>query len=243
MGVIWPETPKGWNDLQDKVCAIFREMGCDASVEKKLLLARGEVEVDVYVTDTSRKPQTTYICECKTWARKVSQSMVHALRTVVADSGAHVGFMISTKGFQSGAMKAALNSNVKLLTWEAFQGEFYERWVSAMWQRLSAATEPLADYMDVLDDRIQPILERRPDAHPAYYGLFERYVAFTRFNQWALLVNGGTPTFPIECRDPRSAKRKDVTFIHPRDFFATMFQYVPKAITAFEGFIGKFRAR
>jgi restriction system protein len=54
--------------------------------------------------------------------------VIHAFRTVVADSGANLGYIVSSGGFQSGAFTTAELSNVRLVTWEEFQKEFTESW-------------------------------------------------------------------------------------------------------------------
>src|SRR5690606_26903617 len=57
-----------------------------------------------------------WIIEAKQWNRKVSKLHVLALRTIIADIGADRGFIISDKGFQSGAIEAAKDSNISLIT-------------------------------------------------------------------------------------------------------------------------------
>lgn len=77
--------------------------------------------------------------------------IVHAFRTVVADTGANVGYMIGSSGFQSGAIEAARMANVRLVTWEEFQEEFLGQWIEehaipSLWHRVNGLlrwTEPL----------------------------------------------------------------------------------------------------
>jgi hypothetical protein len=58
----------------------------------------------------------------------VPKTVVHAFRTDMDEIGAHVGFIISAKGFQSGALEAARNTNIELLSWDEFQERFFARW-------------------------------------------------------------------------------------------------------------------
>ena len=51
--------------------------------------------------------------------------------------GVNRGYLISTAGFQSGAERAARNSNIALVSWEAFQQQFFDRWLKAMGTRLA----------------------------------------------------------------------------------------------------------
>src|SRR4051794_16957058 len=115
--MIFTDEPKDWSGLQDRVAQVFNEIGCLVEVEKDIVTTRGSVNVDVYIQDTTKVPNLVYLCECKYWESHVPKSVVHSFRTVVADYGAHVAFLISKRGFQSGAFEAAANSNIMLLTW------------------------------------------------------------------------------------------------------------------------------
>lgn len=91
------------------------------------------------------------IFECKYWKSAVPQTVVHSFRAVVADSGAHLGLIVSRSGFQPGAEVAASFSNVELVNWSEFQRLFAERWyrnymMDAAWaeiDRLVEYAEPL----------------------------------------------------------------------------------------------------
>ena len=128
---IFEGQPRTWRELQSLVALTFREMGCSAEVEKSVTTARGTVNIDVLVNDANARPMITYVCECKLWNRRAFQNVVHGFRTVVGDTGADVGLIISSKGFQRGALAAAENTNVRLLTWEEFQRTFEERWTQS----------------------------------------------------------------------------------------------------------------
>lgn len=120
-----------------------------AETDRHLPLARGAADIDVYATDGSTQPASLYLCECKHWSNAVPQNVVHGFRTVVADAGANFGLLISSMGFQSGAKTAAVNSNIKLLTWDDFQALFAERWKSThLVPMLRQEAEPLFDYTD-----------------------------------------------------------------------------------------------
>jgi len=104
---------------------------------------RGAVDIDVLVHDRTRRPHALVLCECKLWSRRVPKTVVHAFRTVVHDSGAHHGFIISDSGFQAGSYDAAANANIKLLTWEQFQAEMYNRWFAVQQWRLVQVADAL----------------------------------------------------------------------------------------------------
>lgn len=60
--------------------------------------------------------ETKWVVECKCWRTNVPQEKVFALKTIVEDVGADRGVIISAKGFQKGAILAAQNTNISLLT-------------------------------------------------------------------------------------------------------------------------------
>jgi restriction system protein len=147
--LIYP-TPAKWNDLQSTVARILREMGFTTVSPKKLKLARGSVEVDVFSVDTTTEFNIVYICEAKYWNKNVPKTVVHAFRSVVSDYGANVGLIISKKGFQRGAKEAAEYSNIRLQTFEEFEKMFVDRWLITA----AAETYASADRFITLTDYI-----------------------------------------------------------------------------------------
>lgn len=89
-----------WQALQNMTGQLFREIGCEVEISRRLENVRGAKEIDVYARDVSIVPPAQCLCECKFWRRAVPQEVVHAFRTVMADVGAHRGFIISRGGFQ-----------------------------------------------------------------------------------------------------------------------------------------------
>ncbi len=153
-----------WHALQERVAQILRECGLKVQTDKEIQTVRGAVNIDVFAEDTSRTPAVTYLCECKHWRTAVPKNVIHGFRTVVADSGANLGLIISSGGFQSGALEAAEYSNVKLLTWQAFQELFADRWYETfmaplLWQE----ADPLVEYTEPINSRIF----RKADALPS----------------------------------------------------------------------------
>jgi restriction system protein len=147
--------PTDWRDLQRQVSLILNESGIKSDVDKKIQTVRGPVNIDVYAEDLRTQPGAIYLCECKHWQSPVPKTVVHAFRTVVADFGANWGFIISSAGFQSGARIAAAKSNTKLLTWEAFQEMFTDRWMANyMVPRLREEVEPLWEYTEPINSRV-----------------------------------------------------------------------------------------
>ncbi|XKT74361.1 MAG: restriction endonuclease [Patescibacteria group bacterium UBA2163] len=126
--MIFFEPIKDWLDLEMKVSQVFLDIGYETEHSKNLQTVRGPVQVDVCATDISSEPNTIYICECKNWQRPVSRSVVADLRTVIHDVGVNFGIIISSQGFQPGAIASAQNTNIYLYTWEQFQQTYAHRW-------------------------------------------------------------------------------------------------------------------
>jgi len=120
--------PDSWTDLQQKVSTILDDCGYTAEVEKEIPLVRGKIVVDVYGKTAVNVP-TIVLCECKHWNSRVSKAIVQQFKTTVAEGGAHHGFIISRKGFQSGAFAAIEKTNISLFCWEEFQDTFKTDWL------------------------------------------------------------------------------------------------------------------
>src|SRR3954463_1628988 len=103
---------------------MFTEIGCTTSESYVATLVRGQKEIDVYVEDSVVVPRQTYAVECKLWKKAVEQETIHAFRTVCADLGVTIGFVVAKNGFQSGAHAAVERTNVRLVTFEELQDMF-----------------------------------------------------------------------------------------------------------------------
>jgi hypothetical protein len=146
--LIFDDEPADWDDLQQRVGQMFRELGCDVEVGVRVELVRGEKEIDVLVRDPHTAPPSEYLCECKYWAKPIPQEIVHSFRTVVGDRGAHRGFIVSKMGFQSGAFEAVRNTNINLVTFSELQEIFLDRWLKAMGERYEPYADELFPYWD-----------------------------------------------------------------------------------------------
>lgn len=146
--------PESWRDLEVKVAQILRECGYDVDVQKTVQLARGNVDIDVWADDHSSPPSVIAV-ECKHWSRRATKNVVHAFRAVVGDSGANIGLIVSSAGFQKGAIEAATYSNVRLLTWDEFQVMFSIRWfMRHMSPTLAERTDALHEYTEPINSRV-----------------------------------------------------------------------------------------
>ncbi len=147
--------PVSWRDLQNAVARILHESGVVIAVEKIIQTARGQASIDVWAHDAKATPTQTYLVECKRWRARVPQTVVHAFRTIVGDSGANWGAIISARGFQKGARLAAEFTNVRLLSWREFQELYTERWLLQHFLReIAESTDPLTEYTEPINSRI-----------------------------------------------------------------------------------------
>ena len=152
MNLISAGVPSDWHSLQKEVAQILGECGMRSAVDVEVTTARGSVKVDVVAVDDSRTPRVMVLCECKLWKQSVPQSVVHSFRTVVNDSGASLGLLISPRRAQRGAYQATEHSNVHILSWAEFQAMFEDRWTrNYLLTSLSRESHALVEYT-------QPIL-------------------------------------------------------------------------------------
>lgn len=103
-----------WKQYQEQTAALFRNLGCEVSVEEKVHGTRAEHSIDVLVRFKKFGLETTWVIECKHWKSAVTKEKVLVLRSVVEDVGADRGILISVAGYQSGAIRAAEKTNITL---------------------------------------------------------------------------------------------------------------------------------
>lgn len=158
--------PASWQDLQFGVQRIFRNLGLNAEVEVDLETPRGSVNVDVLATDIRSLDKITYIVECKNWGNTIPQSVVHSFTTVMHETGANIGFIISKRGLQQGAKRYTKNTNIIGMTYLEFQQRYFEAW----WRRYfcprisDAADEPLQYVEPMNGKRDQEYAKLSPQA-------------------------------------------------------------------------------
>jgi hypothetical protein len=142
-----------------EVAALFHAAGCGAEVEKLVEGARGKHKVDVYVTFDKYGIKCSWIVECKFWNSNVPKEKVMALGAILADVGADRGLIISRKGFQSGAIRAAQRTNITLTSLEDLQ-----LYISDKAEELEQLHQRLAELEDQRDASQEQLGEYRcPD--------------------------------------------------------------------------------
>jgi len=202
--------PDNWQQLQIEVGRILEECGFRVEVEKKVQTVRGQVELDIYAEERVDDRKYSIICECKYWKSRVPQTVIHGFRTVMADIGANVGYVVSLAGFQEGAFKTSEMTNVELVTWEEFQAAFEKTWFGKYLSPL------IAERLDPLLTYAEPILPKwfsdlSEEHQQRYLALKDRYdefgwliMTFTPYARWHRDEN--IPTLPIIDRLPANSR-------------------------------------
>ena len=131
-----------WKRFQEQAAEFFRSLGCDAQVEAKVTGVRAEHKIDVWVRFTKFGLETNWVIECKDWNSAVPKEKVLALKSVVEDVGADRGILISTAGFQTGAIRACEKTNITLTDLDGLKETAREDLVASVLHRIhTRATE------------------------------------------------------------------------------------------------------
>lgn len=184
--------PSTWEELQDYVALLLNQAGYHAMSPCTIDTVRGQVEVDVLVESPDVLVKKI-ICECKFWKTPVPKEKVHAFRTVVHDSGAALGLLISRVGFQSGAIEAAKFSNVQLLTWEEFTNLIADKWIIETLKRIKKKCDCVAEYVNPLHF---PYEELKETDKGRYIAASEKYTGL-KITCWQLSRSALKQDWPI----------------------------------------------
>lgn len=178
--MIEPPEFEDWKRLQHSVCRLLNEVGLSAEEEVVLKTPRGTVEVDVLAIDESSVDKIRYVVECKNWATTIPQHVVHSFTTVMQETGANIGFIVSSAGLQAGAERYTQNTNIIGLTFEKLQRRYFEPWwrghfckvVAARAEKVCFYTEP---FNSTRDEALAALSSEQLEAFEA---IQRRYAAF-----------------------------------------------------------------
>jgi hypothetical protein len=145
-----------WRQFQEEAASLFHAASCGAKVDMQIEGARGKHKVDVYVTFDKYGIKCSWIIECKFWNRNVTKEKVMVLIEIVSDCGADKGVIISRKGFQSGAIRAAQKTNITLTSLEDLK-----LYISDETDKLEELQQRLAEVEDRLGDTEEELAEYR----------------------------------------------------------------------------------
>jgi hypothetical protein len=156
------------------------------------------------------------------------------------EAGANVGFIISSNGFQSGAVETAKNTNIDLVTWEEFQSRFYDRWFEAMRLRLAEVADEVFAYSDYFHRRTTSVLHAIPERVEELRTLWERCSAYATATSYYERVRPNRLAFPLLIVDPRVEQVTVVTIPDARSYFDLLLASGQQAIDAYDRFITKY---
>jgi restriction system protein len=239
--MITSREPDSWQDLQNQVAKILSECGFDVEVEKKIATARGEVELDAYAEELIKGRKYSIAVECKYWSNNIPQHVIHSFRAVLADLGINAGYIVARTGFQSGAFSAADLTNIDLLTWDEFQGQFFESWYETYF------THTVAEKLDGLMTYSEPFLPKwfegmSPGDKDLYISYKQQFDVFGMVMQsmgpWSRMVRPNA-TLPLIDRLTPSKERDTI----PQDILNETHyrEFLEKAIKHGEYALGLFR--
>jgi hypothetical protein len=191
--------PATWSELEDVVADILRECGMDVQQQANVPLPRGSVDLDVLAEEIVDGIRSRIICECKNWRTNVPREKVHAFRTVMDETGANRGYIISRTGFQQGAIEAAASTNVELLTFAQFQERYFEKWILKRCWSIEHAIGNFNVYYEPLGKpgyhSLQNDVERQ-----GYDSVWQRYafagILLLHFSPYVRMGRGSSPPVP-----------------------------------------------
>jgi hypothetical protein len=202
------------------------------------------VDVDVVAHDRTVSPPILYLVECKHWSKAVPRTVVHAFRTVVQDSGAHVGLIVSRSGFQSGAGSAAESANISLVTWNEFQLLFVERWKAGRYAQLQPLLEKVFEFYDYFSAPIGNAIAGSRVRLDEWNALLKKHSCLADANPWGQMLGPRTwpPALPgtLEMTDADGAPFKQ-TFHDYASLFAFVERRAHEALGDFNAFVTRYR--
>jgi hypothetical protein len=169
--------PETWKDLQNGVCNIFSEIGLNTVTEKIIKTPRGSTEVDVYAIDEKSVDKIKYLVECKNWEVGIPQSVVHGFTTIMHETGANIGFIISKKGMQSGARNYTESTNIIGLTYAEFQARYFDVWYRDFFiSQIGKCADSLIQYTEPINSRRQFFIDKlSSQKKEEYIDLYKHY--------------------------------------------------------------------
>lgn len=175
------DSPENWQDLQEKVCIILNQVGFESSTNNIIKTPRGQVEIDVYAIDPFSIDRIIYVIECKNWESKVPQTVIHSFTTVMQETGANVGYIISKSGFQKGANDYINNTSIINLTFSEFQKKYFKKWAGNFFNyEIDKASDSLIQYTELINSKRERFVSSLPEEEKENFNsLKEKYFLFS----------------------------------------------------------------
>lgn len=207
--------PKNWKDLQNKVNYILSCVGLVSEIEKSVATPRGTVTIDVLAYDPNSLDKIQYLVECKNWNKKVPQAIIHGFTTVMQETGANIGYVISKKGFQKGAEEYKNSTNIRLFSYDEFQNHYFLNWYCLYF------IEEVYETSDILIQFTEPLNSTRD----RYYGLLNHseQLAFKNLiNKYSCFYNFIAVLRSLNKENIFACTRKEFSIISLKQFESEM---------------------
>ena len=238
---IFINEPINWKDLQLKTSYLLSDLGYLCEIEKDIETVRGIVNIDVFGQNLNLQPTQILLVECKQWSKNVPKTVIHSFRTVVSDSGANFGLIISKKGFQEGAIKATEKTNILLFSWEEFQEYFKIQWLKSMILSIHIIGKPLIDFTDYMGDFYNDEFDKLDDnKKEQFFNIKRKYSEFAFFCHKDYYLN--YVTGEIEYLDQAIDERKTKMPIEINcysDYFYFIRDYCKEGLNEFDNLFQK----
>lgn len=241
--------PPTWKHLQEQVNQILNDVGLESEIEKTISTPRGNVEIDVFAIDTNSIDKIKYIIECKNWASSIPQTVVHAFTTVMHETGGNIGYIISKKGLQSGAIEYTKHTNIQGLTFLEFQEKYFSVWFENYFApHINGRADALIQYTEPLNSRRGRYIDKLSDIEfQEYNNLCDRYVMFAvsmcMISAPAIFQKDKkkVPKSIEEFKEKLSIMGKDFIFnsIYFRDLLSELFSVIDEATDQFNNLFRK----
>ena len=243
MSVITNNAPDTWEELEELVTAILCECGMAARRQVPLHTPRGTIAIDVYAEETAKGIVQSILCECKYWKRNIPSAVVREFRTVVQDTGAHRGYIISKAGFQTGAVEAATFTNIELMTLSKFQEVYFDKWIH---KRLWDLEEAIGDFNTYYEPFGRPGYSqlKSEEERATYDAVWNRYLfaglILAPFSPYLRMVESSPiPELPFDLSKMESVGIQipdDIRMATAyREFFQILKDYAREGLSALRG--------
>lgn len=180
MTMIENPEPSDWKELQTGVCRIFNDIGLRAAQDKEIKTPRGKVSLDVFAVDPGSVDNIQYVVECKNWKSSIPQSVVHSFTTVMHEVGANIGYIVSQRGLQKGAIDYIRNTNIKGVTYSDFQNHYLGVWIDRHFcTTVGNAADSLMQYTEPINSRRERYKSKLPsELQEKFMELYKKYNSF-----------------------------------------------------------------
>ncbi len=206
MNNIRKDEPKIWQELQHFVAEFWEQCGLFTNLDCHLETTAIKAIIDVCAYDEADSDDPLYLCQCRHWLDPVLKDRLHRLATVVHGSGARFGFIVSKTAHQDASFIADETADIRLLTWQDFQGHFSQLWIDHQTNKVQPDAESLQSYCDPLEKHVSERLKNETDEFREKFRILsDKHLPIGMLaHRWNLpntLIQGGDLFDALDCPD------------------------------------------